>query len=81
MMRDAITDPDGIELFRLQAVKRVIGLEAKGMRHSSGRSVKAMWARHFGLSPRAKADVVLQAIDDRIAELEKRRAATLGRKG
>lgn len=49
--------------FQLLQWKHAIRLEAKGLRHSSGRSVKAHAARAFGLSPRAKREKVLEHIE------------------
>ena len=72
-----IDDADGIELFRLLSVRKMIEIEGRGLRFKGG-SVKARIARQLGLPARAKREVVLTAISDRIEELNKRREATRG---
>ena len=57
---------EAVNLFQLIAVKSAIKLEALGMKHSSGRSVRKMWAVHLGLKPSAKADEVIAAIQSKI---------------
>ena len=70
-MTDALIfdTPASIRTFQLLAVKHAICLEAKGLRHSSGRSTKAAWARHYGLPVRCHALLVLERIDVEIAAL------------
>ena len=58
--------PDAIEYAQLASVKQMINLQALGMKHSSGRNVKADWAQHFGLSRRAKPADVIQRIQQRM---------------
>jgi len=59
----AMTEPNQIRLFQLLAVRAAIKLEAKGLRHSGGRSVKARWAFHYGLPIRAKRVLVLEKLE------------------
>jgi hypothetical protein len=56
--------PSSIKYFQLAAARGAIRLERLGMRHSRGRSVKAMWARHLGMKRGATHAAV-------IAELER----------
>lgn len=65
-----ITSPTLIRAFQLKVVISAIKLEQKGMRHSSGRSVKAMWARKFGLSSHTKAEEVIQRLQEQINHYE-----------
>lgn len=58
--------PDGIEYFKLASAKQMIKLQAKGMTHSSGRNVKALWAKHFGMSARATPEAVIERIELRM---------------
>ena len=52
-----------------------IKLEERGIRvGKGGRSVKAHAARMLGLSPRAKAEVVLAEIEKRLAEFRQENA-------
>lgn len=66
-----IDRPNGIRVYQLLAVKSAIKLEIKGLKHSSG-SVKASWARHYGLSPRAKPEAVLAKIEEELKSLEEK---------
>ena len=59
----------GVEIVRLVAAKGAIRLESLGMQHSSGRSIRKLFALELGLGARAKADAVLARIEERIAEL------------
>ena len=59
---------EAVNLFQLIAVKSAIKLESLGMRHSSGKSVRKMWAVQMGLKPTAKAEVVIAAIQAKIDE-------------
>ena len=54
--------------FQLLQWKHAIRLEGKGLKHSSGRSVKAHAARHFGMSPRIKREKVLELIEAVLVE-------------
>lgn len=60
----------GIELYQLAVARSAIKLEKVGLKHSSGRSARKMWAVELGLKPTAKADEVLAALDERIAKLK-----------
>jgi hypothetical protein len=51
-----------------------IKLEQRGLRVKANRSVKAHAARMLGLSPRAKAEVVLAEIEKRLAALRPQEA-------
>lgn len=55
-------------LFSLLAAKSAIKLEKLGLKHSRG-SVRQHWARHLGLSTRAKHDQVIAAIEAKIKEV------------
>lgn len=59
-------NPDSIEYFQLSAAKAAIKLESVGLKHSSGKCVRKMWALHFGLSARAKHDEVTSCIKQRM---------------
>ncbi len=63
-----ISDPDSIAYYRLATLKGCIKLEAKGMRHSGG-AVRPRIAAEFGLSPRAKHDTFIAAIQAKMDEL------------
>lgn len=52
-----------VPVFQLLQWKYAIKLEALGMRHSSGRSVRAHACRMLGLRPRTRADHVVKAIE------------------
>ena len=55
--------PDKIRLFQLISVKHAIKLEKLGMRHSRFRcGVRGLWAKHYGMPPRSKADAVLARV-------------------
>ena len=56
-----------VPVFQLLQWKYAIKLEQKGMRHSSGRSVRKHAAVSLGLKPNAKADWVIQKIDQILA--------------
>lgn len=49
--------------FQLLQWKYAMKLEALGLRHSSGRSVRAHACRKLGLKPRTPVPVVIDAID------------------
>jgi hypothetical protein len=57
-----LTGKNQIRYFQLAAAKGAIKLEAIGMRHSSGRSIRKMYAIELGLKPRAPAAEVISAI-------------------
>jgi hypothetical protein len=58
-MATIIDTPEGIRYAQMAAAYHAIKLEKLGMRHSKLGSVKALWARHLGMSPRVKHDMVL----------------------
>lgn len=64
-----IDKPNGISLFNIKTAMSAIRLEAMGMKHSSGRSVRKHWAEQLGLGARAKADVVLAEMQKKCDEL------------
>jgi hypothetical protein len=55
-------------VFQLLQWKYAIQLEAKGLRHSSGRSVRKHAATAIGIRPMASAPVVLDAIEILLTE-------------
>lgn len=65
-----IDRPNGIQIFQLRAVIGAIRLESHGMRHSSGKSVKAMWARQLGMKRTAKHAEVIAKLEEKIKEIE-----------
>lgn len=64
-----IDRPNGIDLFQLKVVRSALKLQALGMKHSR-MNVRKVWAVHLGLKPNAKCEVVIAAIDKKIAEVE-----------
>lgn len=64
-----ITASRNIQVFRLLAVRRAIMLEAKGMKHSRG-SVKAKWAKHFGMSRQATCEEVIKRIEQEFSNAD-----------
>ena len=59
--------PDRIRLVQLISVKHAIKLEKLGMRHSRFRcGVRGLWAKHYGMPPRSKADAVLARVQAEI---------------
>lgn len=69
-----ITGQDGIEYAQLAALKGAVRLEKLGMRHSSGRSMRARAARLMRLRPGAKHDTVINALQKRMDELLTKKA-------
>jgi hypothetical protein len=61
---------NAIRIYQLLAVIKVIEAEAKGMHLSKVRNVKAGWAKRLGLSPRAKAEVVIAKLREQIDKLK-----------
>lgn len=60
----------GIQLFRLNAAKRAIMVEEKtGLKHSKLGSVRVVWAKHYGMKPRSKADAVIARIEEEIKQI------------
>lgn len=60
----------GLSYYSLATAKGSITLETKGLKHSSGLSVRRKWAIELGFKQNAKAELV-------IAEMERRMAAML----
>lgn len=58
--------PDGIEYFRLSSAKGAIGLEAKGMKHSRGRSIKAAWQKQLGMKRGSTHEAVIAKLKERM---------------
>lgn len=71
--RDCVIAQGPLEtrLFSLIAAKHAILLEAKGMRHSrlGKNGCRRAWAKHFGLSTRAKPEVIIARIQEDIDKL------------
>ena len=59
----------GVTVFQLLAVKGAIKLEKLGMKHSSGKSIRKMWALQLGLKANAKHDEVIAAIEKKLEEV------------
>jgi len=66
-----MTDEMRITYQQLATWKAAIKLEALGMRHSSGRSVKAHACRALGLAARAPHATVIGVIEQMMAEILK----------
>lgn len=64
-----VNTPDGIRFAQLLSVRGMIRLEKLGMKHSCGRSVRKIWALHYGLKQNAKADLVLAKIQNDLDKL------------
>lgn len=60
----------GIRAFHLLQWNYAIKLEAKGLKHSSGRSVRQYAAINLGLRPRTPAQQVIAEIDRKLAEIK-----------
>jgi hypothetical protein len=64
-----------IAIARLMALKQAVRLEATGMRHSSGKSMRRVACRELGMRANTKHDDVIGAltkeIDKRIRQLRK----------
>jgi hypothetical protein len=61
--------PHGITYFQLAAMKGAVKLEALGMKHSSGRSVRKHACQILGLKPSTKAAEVVKALEAKLAEM------------
>jgi len=66
-----VNTPDGIRFAQLLSVRGMIRLQAMGMRHSSGKNVRKIWALHYGMKPNAKAADVLARIEAELEELKR----------
>ena len=60
-----LDQPEQIKEFQLRVVISAIKLEAKGIKVRRY-SVKAVWAKKFGLSPRASHELVIQKVQEQI---------------
>jgi hypothetical protein len=60
----------GIPLYRWLAIKHAIRLEAKGIRLSRGRSATAIAKSELGLKRNLPRAEVLEAVEEKIRELE-----------
>lgn len=61
-MTVVIDDPAGITLARLMTLKQAVRLEATGMRHSSGRSMRKVACTELGLPRNTSYDDVVGAL-------------------
>jgi hypothetical protein len=57
-----VNTPDQIATARLMALKQAVRLEAVGMKHSSGKSLRKVAARELGLAVNASYDTVIGAL-------------------
>lgn len=64
------TGPVGTKIFQLLAVKGALRLESLGMKHSSGRSLRKVWALEMGLKSNAKFPEILVKIEEKLVELK-----------
>lgn len=62
------TGTAGISVFRLLSMKGRVNLESKGLKFR-GSSTRKLMALEMGLKPNAKYDVVIAAIEAKLAEL------------
>lgn len=62
--------PNTIRAFQLLAAKGAIKLEKLSMKMSRGFNAKAAWAKHYGLSARAKHDEVIAKIEAELTTLK-----------
>lgn len=63
-MSITIMGPEGMAFFRLCQIKAAVSLEAKGLRHSSGKSALALAKRVYGLKGNRAS--VLKQLEARI---------------
>lgn len=61
--------PDKIMAFRLLSLRAQLKLESNGMK-SSGGAIRPRIAVEFGLSPRAKREDYIEAINKKLQELQ-----------
>ena len=64
-----LSNPDHIEIFSWLVVKQRLKLEQLGMKHSQG-STRVRVAPLLKLSPRAKYETFLTAVDAKVAQLK-----------
>lgn len=69
MSKGFVVTGSSIGIYMWLARKGACKLEAKGLGHSSGRSVRAMCKRELGLKMNASLDDICEAIDTRCAEI------------
>jgi hypothetical protein len=71
--------PDDIRAWQLITARGAVRLEAKGLRHSrlGPNGAKKLWAKHYGLSPRVKHEVVIARMTQEIELLQEKRNARL----
>jgi hypothetical protein len=58
---------NAIRIFQYKAVQHAIRMEAQGF---GRRGMRSGWAKRFGLSPRAKAEAVIERLQQEINKLE-----------
>lgn len=54
------------QAFQLSAAKGAIKLEKLGMRHSSGKSARKAWAKHFGMPANSTHEQVIERIQEEL---------------
>jgi hypothetical protein len=72
-----IDDPTGIKIYQLLVVRSALKGEALGLRFKGG-SVKARWAKHYGLPVRSPHSVVLARVELEINKLKQLRLKEMG---
>lgn len=70
-----IDDPEGIALARLITLKQAVRLEATGMRHSSGKSMRKVACTELGLARSTSYDDVVGALAKEIDKRTKKHKA------
>jgi hypothetical protein len=65
-----LTDPNAIRRYQLRVVISAIKLESRGIQVSKRGRVKALWAKRFGLSARAKPEEIIARLEAEIKDLE-----------
>lgn len=68
---DPLDDCNPIRIARLMTLKQAVRLEATGMKHSSGRSMRKVACAELGMKATTKADDVIGAL---VKEIDKRLA-------
>lgn len=58
-----------IDYAQLATVKAALKLEAKGLKHSSGRALRPCWAPRLGLKPRDSYELFIATIQGRMEEI------------
>ena len=67
--------PRHLEYWQLASVKGALKLESKGLKHSSGKSLRPAWAKHLGLKPRDSYEKYIETIQARMEVLLKEEQA------